>query len=575
MKARILFFIMLSLLLVRCKDDETVNPEPDPIVFDASAFVQVVDVQGDPIANVRIKVGTHEGSTNEDGFLLLKEIEMNPGTYLTAEKAGYFHGSRRFYPSAGKTSTVKIVLMTEQLVGTIQPIAGGTIQVGDGIVLDFPSNAVVDEGGQAFTGAVSVYAQPIMADDPQLSDKMPGDLVGAREDGTRTGMASFGMVAVELRSGSGEVLQVKDGSTVEMRMEVPSSLTATAPATIPMWYFDEVTGWWKEEGEATLVGNEYVAQLPHFSFWNCDASFETVKLGVTFEYEDGSPASQTQVCITILSLNTTTCSYTDAEGFVCGLVAADEEMLMEVVSPCGNAIYSQQIGPYSDTTMLGPITIPTSSVSFSAISGFAIDCAGNPVTDGFARIKVGAQNYYVELDDVTGAFSISVMNCDLSAVTIKLFDKAAITESLVFSFAYAPAIDAGTITVCEALTEFIDIEAVGFPDHYLFYFPYTYNQQGYTTLGGQDSSAFFNYFYLSIPGTTPGVYTPINGEIGVQLPNGLRAVADIESISLTITYYGAEGDYIIGTLTGTWHSGPNGFGGPDYPLIGNFSVVRQ
>jgi len=574
MKARVLFFIMLSLLLLRCKDSESLIP--DPVVFDASAFVEVEDLQGNPIAGVQIKVGDYQGFTDEDGVLFLKEIEMNPATYLTAEKPGYFHGSRRFYPSAGRISTVKLVLMTEQLVGTIQPGTGGTVQVGDGIVLDFPANAIVDKDGQAFSGAVSVYAQPIMADDPDLSYKMPGDLVGAREDDTRTGMASFGMVAVELRSGSGEVLQVKEGSTVEMKMEVPSSLIASAPSTVPMWYFDEESGWWKEEGEATLVGNEYVAQLPHFSYWNCDAPFEVVKWGATFVYEDGSTASQVEVCLTILSLQTTACAFTDQEGFICGMVAAGEVMLMEVRSPCGDIIYSQQIGPYTDTTMIGPINIPTSSVSFSAVSGLAVDCAGNPVTNGFARIKVGTQNYFAELDEVTGAYSISVMNCDESAVTIKLFDKDALTESLVFSFAYAPLIDAGTITVCEALTEFIEVEVVGFSDHFLFYFPYSYTkQQEYTTIAGQDSSVVFKYFYINVPGTTTGIFTPLGGEIGVELPNGDRAVAETDDLTVTITYYGAVGDYIIGTLSGTWHTGPDGQGGPDYPLTGNFSVVRQ
>lgn len=575
MKPRILFFISLSLLLVKCKDSETLNPEPDPVVFDASAFVEVEDLQGNPIAGVQIKVGDHQGVTDDDGVLFLNKIEMNPSTYLTAEKAGYFHGSRRFYPSAGKTSTVKLVLMSEQLVGTIQSGTGGTLAVGDGIILDFPANAIVGDNGQAYNGAVSVFAQPIMADDPQLSDKMPGDLVGAREDGSRTGMASFGMVAVELKSGSGELLQVKDGSTVEMRMEVPSSMNASAPSTIPMWYFDEESGWWKEEGEATLVGNEYVAQLPHFSFWNCDATFETIKWGVTFQYEDASPSSQVQVCLTILSLGTTSCAYTDADGFVCGLVAANELMLMEVVSPCGNVIYSQQVGPYADTTMIGPVTIPTGSVSFTAVSGFAVDCNGNPVTNGFARIRVGTQNYYAEVDATTGAYSISVMNCDESGATVKVFDKTTLKESLLFSFPYATIIDAGTITVCEALTEFIDLQVVGLSEHFLFYFPYTFSEVGYTTIAGQDSSTVFWYFYLNIPGTTTGVFTPLGGEIGVELPNGDRAVAETDDLTVTITYYGAIGDYIIGTLSGTWHTGPDGQGGPDYPLIGNFSVLRQ
>ena len=140
------------------------------------------------------------------------------------------------------------------------------------------------------------------------------------------------------------------------------------------------------------------------------------------------------------------------------------------------------------------------------------------------------------------------MNCDESAVTIKLFNKDALTESLVFSFAYAPLIDAGTITVCEALTEFIDVEVVGLPDHYLFYFPYSSSQQGYTTIAGQDSSVVFKYFYINVPGTTTGIFTPLGGEIGVELPNGDRAVAETDDLTVTITYYGAVGDYIIGTL---------------------------
>ena len=118
-------------------------------------------------------------------------------------------------------------------------------------------------------------------------------------------------------------------------------------------------------------------------------------------------------------------------------------------------------------------------------------------------------------------------------------------------------------------------DRVGLPEHYLFYFPYSSSQQGYTTIAGQDSSVVFKYFYINVPGTTTGIFTPLGGEIGVELPNGDRAVAETDDLTVTITYYGAVGDYIIGTLSGTWHTGPDGLGGPDYPLTGNFSVVRQ
>jgi hypothetical protein len=575
MKTKIFFFIMMALALVRCKDSETFYPEPDPVVFEASAFVEVEDLSGNPIQGVKIKVGTTEGFTDADGLLFLKKIEMNPSTYLVAERAGYFHGSRRFYPSAGKTSFVKIVMLPEQLAGTVSATAGGVIGISGGIQLDFPANAVVDENGNAYTGMVSVYAQPIAANDPDMADKMPGDLVGLNTAGEQGKMASFGMVVAELRSASGHLLQVKDGSSVEMSMDVPASMLDKAPATIPMWYFDEALGLWKEEGEATLQGDAYVAQLAHFSYWNCDAWFELVKWGATFVYEDGSTASQVLVCLTILDLDATSCSYTNADGFVCGMVAYDELMLMEVISPCGDVIYSQQIGPYLDTTMIGPITIPTGSVSFTAVSGTAVDCSGDPVTNGFALIKAGEQTYFAELDEVTGAFSISVMNCDESDITIKVVDETALKQSLVLSFGYAPVIYAGTITVCETITEFIDLEVVGFPDHYVFIFPTAYLPQGNTILVTQDSSTSYNFFYVNVPGQSTGTFTPNGAEIGVELPNGDRAFANAQDMTVIITYYGPVGDYIIGSMTGIWHTGPNGQGGPDYPLLGTFSILRE
>ncbi|HEY3386100.1 MAG TPA: hypothetical protein VGK46_06305 [Saprospiraceae bacterium] len=575
MKAKILLFMMMALALVRCKDSESFTPEPDPVVFDASAFVAVEDLSGNPIQGVKITVGDIEGLTDDDGLLFLNKVEMNPSTYLVAERAGYFHGSRRFYPSEGKTSFIKLVLLPEQLAGTMSATAGGTIGVSGGIQLDFPANAVVDENGNAYTGTVSVYAQPIAADDPDLSNKMPGDLVGINEAGEQGKMASFGMVVAELRSASGDLLQVKAGSSVEMTMDVPASMLDKAPATIPMWYFDETLGLWKEEGEATLQGDKYVAQLGHFSYWNCDAWFEIVKWGATFVYENGSTASQVLVCLTILDLDATSCSYTNEDGFVCGMVASDELMLMEVKSPCGDVIYSQQIGPYSDTTMIGPITIPASSVSFTEVSGFAVNCDGNPVTNGYAKITVGEQHYYEVLDEVTGEFSISVMNCDESDITIKIVDETAFKQSLTYSYTYAPVIDAGTISVCETVTEFIDLEVVGLPEHYIFFFPTSYIQQGNTVLIGQDSSTSFQFFYVNVPGTSAGTFAVNGAEVGVELPNGDRAFANGTNMNVTITYYGPVGDYIIGTVTGTWHTGPNGQGGPDYPLAGTFSILRE
>jgi hypothetical protein len=49
------------------------------------------------------------------------------------------------------------------------------------------------------------------------------------------------------------------------------------PDTIPLWSFDQESGVWKEEGEATYLPSEgvYEGQIEHMSLWNADQVMET------------------------------------------------------------------------------------------------------------------------------------------------------------------------------------------------------------------------------------------------------------------------------------------------------------
>jgi hypothetical protein len=105
----------------------------------------------------------------------------------------------------------------------------------------------------------------------------------------------------------------------------------------------------------------------------------------------------------------------------------------------------------------------------------------------------------------------------------------------------------------------------------LYYFPEANVQGTITTLYTNDSTPNFKYFYVNIPGITTGTYVNTQSEIGFALPNVSQSKA--HAVTVTITYFGDVGDYITGTVSGTFHTGPNGQGGPDYPLAGSFTIL--
>jgi hypothetical protein len=70
------------------------------------------------VEGARIDLGENESFTDEDGVVYLQDVTMGKSTYVTAERTGFFHGSRVFYPSAGKVHFVKIIMLSDQAVGT-------------------------------------------------------------------------------------------------------------------------------------------------------------------------------------------------------------------------------------------------------------------------------------------------------------------------------------------------------------------------------------------------------------------------------------------------------------------------
>lgn len=449
--------LSLSFLVLSCRqdtEDQLVikGDPPAPVVnVYGNIFGLVIDENNDPVSDASVIYGNETLTTDEDGLFIFKDVKMNAnGTYVQVEKQGFFMGSRRLYPGQNATNYMEVKLLEKTIVGTLNSQSGGALELQSGAKIELPANGIVDADGNGYNGSVNVamrWLDPTAADLPQI---MPGSLEALDEENQRVLLQSYGMLAVELEGSNGEVLNLGNGGVATLTFPVPGEIIGSAPATIPLWYFDEMEGLWKEEGSAQLVGNEYIGEVSHFSFWNCDAPFPTVELSGCFQGFEGTQLSNTQVVAEVVSTGISSFANTNDQGCFSGLIPVGEVLSIQLIGLCGSVLYEAEIGPFDIDTDLGIISLPTfndSEVIF--VQGTLVDCDGVPINDGILRVSSDDGNDFFFIGD--GSFSVPVNVC---SGTSSIFlsgsnpsgDQTTFGETV--EFPVEPVIAAGDIEVC-------------------------------------------------------------------------------------------------------------------------------
>ena len=467
----LILILLLSLLITTsCQNDDGITPnnqqqEDIPDTFSeyfgnqiARDFIgNVIDVNKAPIQGVTITIGNQTATTDSNGVFIINNATVNERFgYIKAERAGYIHASRSVVPADG-TNKVTIMMLEATVIGTVNSGNTGSVTGADGSSVSFDGN-FVKEDGSTYEGSVDVIMDHLDPANEDMPMQMPGMLYAQNEEGAERMLQTLGMLAVELRGTSGEDLNLAEGSTSEIRIPVDASLMPMAPATIPLWYFDEANGYWVEEGVATLQGNMYVGTVAHFSFWNCDIPTEAIVLCVTTTDGNNEPLGNLQVSITSATFGTTY-GYTNENGEVCGYVPSDEVLELNVYSYdiCGSdPLYTQSVGPF-DVDSFVQITINSTPDTINeTVTGTFNTCNGNPVSDGYVQLTYGDQTFIDSVND--GTFEINLIRCaEDNTFTIKGSDYTNIqtTDEISYTFT-TPETNIGTISACNAITEFIE-----------------------------------------------------------------------------------------------------------------------
>lgn len=314
MKKVLFLLVGLSIALCSCKDETEPNNggvnnnegEDTPMVvkkeLKSSNVIGVVyDSNGEPLQGVAVETGTISAYTDGNGQFILSQVGVAGGrSVLTFNKEGFFTITRS---EELKESTIMEVVLKEKGNSDISvqkefaSNEGAELKAG-GMKVEISPNSVVKKDGSVYEGEVNVDMLYLSPNNEDFSSMMPGsDMAAIRTDNSSSILISYGMVEVSLTGESGEKLQLKKGGKSTLTFPIPEGMTNNPPATIPLWSFDDNTGLWVEEGVASLVGNEYVGEVEHFSWHNLDVPSERVTLKGKVVDCEGMPVNGVKVTV--------------------------------------------------------------------------------------------------------------------------------------------------------------------------------------------------------------------------------------------------------------------------------------
>jgi hypothetical protein len=257
------------------------NPPPPPPPATATVSgVVASSATGAALAGVSVAAGGKSTTTAADGSYTLADVPVGSGTVpVSFSLAGYAPGTATVTLAFGLTARASPRLVPVGASQTFAAAAGATVSVPNSPAqVSLPAGGFVNAAGAAFSGNVTARVTPIdPAADP---DSMPGDFrATAPGGGAPRAIESFGALNVTLTDDAGNRLNLATGRTATIRIPV-ATRSADVPPTIPLFWFNEQTGLWVEEGTATLAGTApnryYEGTVAHFTTWNADRLLETI-----------------------------------------------------------------------------------------------------------------------------------------------------------------------------------------------------------------------------------------------------------------------------------------------------------
>ncbi|MGH1383956.1 hypothetical protein [Kordia sp.] len=411
-------------------------------------FGVVEDINEGRLNNVQVTIGNKTTYTDRNGIFLIKDADVYENfAYIKTKKEGYINGSRVVIPKLNGENRIIISMHKKEIVASVNSGEFSTVSLPNGTKVNF-SGGFVRQDGTTYNGQVDVVLHYITPNSVNTFRRMPGSLFAQTTENDAVNLETLGMMSVNLFSPSGEQLNINKFNRATLEFPIT---TVNAPDFIPLWYFDEERGYWKQEGQAVKFSNMYVAEVSHFTWWNCDLPLEFVNACFSLSLTNTDDAVPYHVIIKravgspILYYGIMTAN----EGIECGLIPRNEEIRIEVYRSLGICegalIHSETLGGYATDTNIN-VSFSHHEGQVTNVTGMATSCDGDPITNGY--IYINDINTFV-IDD--GIIDISVPYCDDTIATIQLFDFDTNLWTIIEDITLTQeAINLGNVSVCDA-----------------------------------------------------------------------------------------------------------------------------
>ncbi len=316
---------------------------------------------GTPIAQAKVTVTALDGDgntlmsdetqTDANGAYSLEGLGLSSRFLLNIQREGFVTRTEILANFADQPDIRRSPLMLP--INELTSFSGSSaasLTVNGNVIVELPANAFVTANGNAASGLITPTITVIdPSGDPSV---MPGNYeVRNADTGAINYIQSFGAVDIKFHDADGNSLQLAANTSATISIPVAIGVDlATAAATIPLFYFNEATGYWVQEGSATLVNENsrsfYRGTVTHFTTWNADSVYETINVRGCVRNAHDNPLGYVRVISSGRDYIGQTTTYSDINGDFSIPVRKSSAILLTSISD----VQSDTIAVDSQTT---------------------------------------------------------------------------------------------------------------------------------------------------------------------------------------------------------------------------------